>query len=107
MASHSLRARQFVGRPIEQVFDFFAEPRNLSRITPSGMGFEFLTFDFEMREGLEIEYRLRPLFGVPAKWRTRITDGRNTNESGRESPASRFFTSVSCRFCRVWTLTAT
>ena len=74
MAIHSLRARQFIGRPIEEVFAFFAEPRNLERITPSGMGFEFLTHDFEMREGLEIEYRLRPLFGVPARWRTRITD---------------------------------
>jgi len=74
MATHTLRARQVVPRPIEEVFGFFAEPRNLARITPQGMGFEFLTDDFEMRDGLEIEYRLRPLLGVPAKWRTRIAD---------------------------------
>ena len=55
------------------MFPFFAEPRNLARITPSGMGFEFLSHDFEMRDGLEIDYRLRPLLGIPTTWRTGIT----------------------------------
>jgi uncharacterized protein YbjT (DUF2867 family)/ligand-binding SRPBCC domain-containing protein len=72
MPAHRLHASQFIRRPIEEVFSFFAEPRNLARITPSSMGFEFQSDDFEMREGLEIRYRLRPLFGVPVGWRTRI-----------------------------------
>jgi uncharacterized protein YbjT (DUF2867 family)/ligand-binding SRPBCC domain-containing protein len=72
MPPHRLHASQFIRRPIEEVFAFFAEPRNLARITPSSMGFEFRSDDLEMREGLEIEYRLRPLFGVPVGWRTRI-----------------------------------
>lgn len=74
MTRHALSASQFVSRPIDEVFAFFAEPRNLARITPASMAFEFLSDDFEMRAGLEIEYRLRPLFGVPAGWRARITE---------------------------------
>jgi len=76
MSPYRLATRQLIPAPIEEVFDFFAEPRNLRRITPPGMRFEFLSDDFDMREGLEIEYRLRPLLGVPATWTTRITDFR-------------------------------
>jgi len=74
MTTHHMSASQLVPRPLDEVFTFFAQPRNLARITPAGMGFEFLTDDFDMRVGLEIEYRLRPLFGVPAKWRTLISE---------------------------------
>lgn len=73
MTVHQLRARQVVPRPVDEVFDFFSKAENLRRITPAQMRFEFLSGDFEMRAGLEIEYRLRPLFGVPVGWRTAIT----------------------------------
>ncbi len=73
MTTHQLRASQVVARPVDEVFAFFAEPRNLGRITPSSMGFEFLSSDFAMREGLTIDYRLRPLLGLPTEWRTEIT----------------------------------
>jgi ligand-binding SRPBCC domain-containing protein len=72
MSTHRLTARQFVASPIDEVFAFFSEPRNLARITPSSMGLRFLTSDFEMREGLEVDYRLTPLFGIPVTWETRI-----------------------------------
>ncbi len=74
MSANRLASRQFIPAPVEEVFGFFAEPRNLARITPAGMRFEFLTHDFDMHEGLEIEYRLRPLLGVPASWTTKIVD---------------------------------
>lgn len=74
MSTHRLHASQYIARPIEEVFAFFAEPRNLARITPREMSFEFLTDDFDMRAGLKIEYRLRPLPGIPARWRTNITE---------------------------------
>jgi ligand-binding SRPBCC domain-containing protein len=73
MTTHRLHASQFVPRPIDEIFEFFARPENLRRITPTGLGFEFRSDDFEMRAGLEIDYRIRPLFGVPVGWRTRIT----------------------------------
>ncbi|HET7703801.1 MAG TPA: NAD(P)H-binding protein [Candidatus Limnocylindrales bacterium] len=72
MTAHRLSARQFIARPIDEVFAFFARPENLGRITPASMGFEFLTEDREMREGLEIRYRIRPLLGIPMTWTTRI-----------------------------------
>ena len=71
---HRLNATQHIPRPIDEVFDFFSRPRNLHRLTPSAMGFEYLTDDDEMRAGLEIGYRIRPLFGIPVGWLTRITE---------------------------------
>lgn len=72
MATHRLVATQFVPRPLSEVFGFFSRPDNLGRITPGGMRFELLTKDRAMRSGLEIDYRLRPLAGIPISWRTRI-----------------------------------
>lgn len=72
MSLHRLVATQFIPRPIDEVFAFFATPDNLGRLTPAGMGFEFLTDDRRMRPGLVIDYRLRPLAGVPVRWRTLI-----------------------------------
>ena len=72
MSAHRLVARQLIPRPVDEVFAFFAEPENLRRLTPASMRFEFLTEDRTMREGLQIDYRLRPLLGIPVGWRTRI-----------------------------------
>jgi uncharacterized protein YbjT (DUF2867 family)/ligand-binding SRPBCC domain-containing protein len=74
MSTHRLVASQLVARPRDEVFAFFARPENLGRITPASMGFEFLTEDREMRSGLEIRYRIRPLLGIPMTWTTRIED---------------------------------
>jgi NADH dehydrogenase len=73
MSTHRLSASQFIARPIEEVFDFFSRPANLGRITPDSMGFELLTDDLAMRDGLVIRYRIRPLLGIPITWTTRIT----------------------------------
>jgi NADH dehydrogenase len=74
MTLHAISARQLVPGNLDEVFAFFADPTNLRRLTPPSMGFEFLTADRELRSGLEIDYRIRPLFGIPVTWRTRITD---------------------------------
>jgi uncharacterized protein YbjT (DUF2867 family)/ligand-binding SRPBCC domain-containing protein len=73
MSTHRLSASQLVPRPIEEVFAFFSQPENLGRITPSSMGFELLTVDRDMRDGLVIRYRIRPLLGIPLTWTTKIT----------------------------------
>jgi NADH dehydrogenase len=72
MSTHRLVASQLVPRPIEEVFAFFSRPENLGRITPPSMGFEFLTDDRDMRDGLVIRYRIRPLLGIAMTWTTRI-----------------------------------
>ena len=74
MTTHRLTASQFVPRPLAEVFPFFADPDNLARITPPAMRLEYLTTDRAMRRGLVIDYRLRPLLGIPVGWRTRITE---------------------------------
>ena len=72
MATHRLRASQHINRPLDEVFAFFARPENLGRITPPAMSFEQLSTDLEMRAGLEIDHRIRPLPGIPMRWRSRI-----------------------------------
>ena len=72
MTTHRLVASQLVPRPLDEVFAFFANPDNLGRLTPPGMRFEFRTEDRRMRSGLVLDYRLRPLAGIPVSWRTRI-----------------------------------
>lgn len=74
MTTHRIHSEMVVGRPIDEVFAFFAKPENLGRITPPKLGFELRTDETRMRDGLEIEYRVRPLLGIPLTWRSRIVD---------------------------------
>ena len=73
MTTHRIHAEMVVDRPIDEAFAFFARAENLERITPRNLGFELRADDTRMREGLEIEYRIRPLLGIPLTWRSRIT----------------------------------
>ena len=72
MTTYKLQASQLIPRPIEEVFDFFSRAENLGRITPAEMGFDLRSDGREMRNGLELEYRIRPLLGIPLTWRSRI-----------------------------------
>jgi ligand-binding SRPBCC domain-containing protein len=60
-------------RPIDEVFDFFGDARNLQTITPPWLHFQILTpGDTRMQVGTRIDYRIR-LHGVPIRWRSSIT----------------------------------
>ena len=74
MTTHRIHSEMVVDRPIDEVFAFFSKPENLARITPRNLGFELRTDDTHMRDHLEIEYRIRPLLGIPVTWRSRIVD---------------------------------
>ncbi len=59
-------------RPRAEVFPFFAEARNLEKLTPPWLKFEVLTpGTIEMKRGALIEYRIH-VHGVPIRWRTEI-----------------------------------
>lgn len=74
MKVYQLERRQRLEASREEVFPFFAEAQNLEALTPGWLGFRIATpLPFEMREGAEIEYRIR-LVGAPVRWRTRILE---------------------------------
>ncbi len=67
-----LEAVQWVPYPVEQVFQFFCDEKNLEQITPPFLNFNVLGKSTpEIQEGTLIDYRLK-LHGLPMKWRTRI-----------------------------------
>jgi ligand-binding SRPBCC domain-containing protein len=69
-----LATTQIIPGTLERVWDFFSDPRNLSRITPPQLDFTVLTeLPDRIYPGMMIEYRVRPLFGIPATWLTEIT----------------------------------
>lgn len=71
---HTLRREQWIPRPIDEVFAFFADARNLEGITPPWLDFRILAMDSApIAKGTEIHYRLR-LHGIPIHWRTEIRE---------------------------------
>lgn len=69
---YRLETRVAVPAPLDRVFAFFSDPRNLQQLTPPSLNFRMLTPEVEMRKGARIDYRLR-LRGVPFKWQSEIT----------------------------------
>ena len=74
MKVYSLHYKQIVNRPLDDVFDFFSNPENLSKITPKKLDFNIMTpSPIKMINGQLIDYTIR-LFGIRIHWRTLITD---------------------------------
>ena len=72
MRFHTLRQEQWIPRPLEEVFSFFSDARNLEALTPPWLGFRILsTSSPSVVAGTEIRYRLR-LHGLPIFWTTEI-----------------------------------
>jgi len=56
----------------EEAFRLFEDPYNLSKITPSNLGFRVLGKErVTMRQGAQIDYRIYWM-GLPLRWRTLI-----------------------------------
>ncbi len=62
-----------ISAPIDEVWPFFSNARNLERLTPAFLEFEVLTPDpIEMEVGTRIDYKLR-IRGLPIRWQSEIT----------------------------------
>jgi len=70
---HLLKASMQLPLPRREVYRFFSDALNLERITPPELCFHIASpLPVAMGSGTLIDYRLR-LFGVPFKWKTRIS----------------------------------
>ncbi|HFK5586355.1 TPA: hypothetical protein ACGZ92_002566 [Elizabethkingia anophelis] len=74
MRYHLYREQQ-LNCNIDEVWDFFSSPLNLSKITPQDMKFIVLSDlkNTPIYEGMEIDYLVSPVLGIPLKWKTMIT----------------------------------
>lgn len=73
----TLQREQFVPGDPARIWEFFASPRNLSRITPPRLRFEIRSaLPDKMYEGQMIAYRIGLLPGISTSWLTEITHVR-------------------------------
>ncbi len=62
----------WLNHPIEEVFEFFADEKNLEEITPKELEFNIVKMSTaKIGKGTIIDYKLK-IHGVPAKWKTLI-----------------------------------
>ena len=73
------RQTQFIDLPIERVFDFFSEAKNLERITPEYLNFKITYQSTEkINQNTIFKYKLK-VHGFPVRWKTNIINWK-TNE---------------------------
>jgi ligand-binding SRPBCC domain-containing protein len=73
MKTFRLESQIWLGRPLADVFPFFADARNLEHLTPPWLRFEVLTAgQISVSAGTRIDYRLR-MRGIPLRWQSEIT----------------------------------
>lgn len=71
---YELNQSQSFHQSVDELFDFFADPRNLEKITPPWLNFSVESCgDRPVREGTTIHYTLS-LHGFPVSWTTRIKE---------------------------------
>ncbi len=74
MTDHVLERRLWLPRPRPEVFEFFAEPRNLERIQPAGANLRWLAAPpAGLAAGTVLDFRLRTL-GMPTRWRVLVRE---------------------------------
>lgn len=76
MKTYEFKAEQFLNVSLREAWDFFSSPHNLAVITPPALGFKVLTklTDEPVCAGLIIDYTVTPLYGIPLRWKTLISE---------------------------------
>ena len=72
---YSIKTTQQIPISLDAAWDFFSSPSNLQKITPDDLGFKIISKHHgdKMYAGQIIEYRVRPVLGIPLYWMTEIT----------------------------------
>lgn len=72
---YSLKTVQKIPISLDEAWDFFSKPDNLKDITPSSLGFKIISKHHgeRMYAGQVIEYKVKPVLGIPLYWMTEIT----------------------------------
>lgn len=74
MKVYQLKRTQQLPFPINHVFSFFEDPKNLEKLTPHFLKFQTLTpTSVKMHTGAVIDYSLN-VWALPIRWTTLITD---------------------------------
>ena len=59
---------------LDEAWDFFSRPVNLSRLTPDEMNLKVSQHnDHEIQEGVELEFEVAPVMGISINWTSKIT----------------------------------
>ena len=67
MVAYTLHREQWISRPIDEAFAFFADARNLEEITPPWLGFKIVSMSTDsIEEGTTIRYRLATARHTPS-----------------------------------------
>ena len=79
MATFSLKTVQKIPVDLNTAWEFFSNPANLQAITPANLGFKILSkhHGSTMYPGQLIEYKVKPILGIPIYWMTEITHVQN------------------------------
>jgi ligand-binding SRPBCC domain-containing protein len=72
---YSIKTVQKIPVPLEKAWEFSSNPGNLQLITPGDMGFRVISQHHgeKMYAGQIIEYKVKPVLGIPLYWMTEIT----------------------------------
>ncbi len=77
MKLYKLKQTQQIKINIDEAWQFFSNPWNLRNITPKSLNFTIKSdLPEKMYPGMIIEYTVSPLFGIPMRWITEITQVR-------------------------------
>lgn len=91
MRAHTIKTTLKIPVSPDRAWAFFSDPANLQVITPENMGFKIISTHHgeAMYAGQIIEYKVRPLAGIPVYWMTEITqvkDGEYFIDEQRSGP---------------------
>ncbi len=75
MAAHTIYKVQRLPVSLDTAWEFFSNPANLQAITPPDMGFKVVSkYHGALMYAVQIiEYKVRPVLGIPVYWMTEIT----------------------------------